>query len=155
MDAEGWVLTNRHCVDLAYPDDEDVKRGTLRLGKQGTIAFVPAIMSWRISFPPGRTFDVNPSTVRASQEHDLGTFVTTTRPQGVPVLPLAKGEPVISGEDVVLLAYPGGAVRHGTPSRSRQLREHLAARRAEDGHQGGRAAVRRLGRHRARRQCRA
>jgi S1-C subfamily serine protease len=132
VDAEGRVLTNRHCVDLAFPDDEEVKSGTLRLGKQGNIAFVPTVLSWRISFPPGRTFDVDPSTVRASLEHDLGTFVTKTRPTGVPVLPLAKGEPVVSGEDVVLLAYPGGASvtarRRGLGSFSNtSLRDQLSA----------------------------
>jgi S1-C subfamily serine protease len=132
VDAEGWVLTNRHCVDLAFPDGEEVTQGTLRLGKQGELAFAPAIASWRISFPPGRTFEVDSGSVRASQEHDLGAFRTTTRPDGVPVLPLARAEPVVAGEDVVLLAYPGGAAvtaqRRGLGSFSNSsLRDELRA----------------------------
>lgn len=109
VDASGLVLTNRHCVDLAYLNGDEIRRDTLRLGKDGTVVFTPAIASWRISFPPGRTFEVDPATVQSSDEHDLGAFRTTTRPDGIPVLPLARGERVVAGEDVVLLAYPGGA----------------------------------------------
>jgi S1-C subfamily serine protease len=150
VDAEGWVLTNRHCVDLVYADGDDVRRDTLRLGSQGTIAFVPTIISWRISFPPGRTFEVDPDTVRASQEHDLGAFATTTRPQGVPVLPLLKDDPVVAGEDVVLLAYPGGmrltAQRRGSGSfENTSLRDDLnAATRAAAQQYADAAGVRRV-----------
>ena len=112
VDAEGWVLTNRHCVDLAYPDDEDVKRGTLRLGKEGTVAFMPAIMSWRISFPPGRTFEVNPlHGARVAGTRSGYVPTTTTRPPGRTGAAAAQRvSPWISGEEVVLLAYPGGAI---------------------------------------------
>ncbi len=109
VDATGLVLTNRHCVDLAYADADQIRDGTLRLGPQGSVVFTPAIASLRISFPPGRTFEIDPATIRTSREHDLGAFVTNTRPDGVPVLPLASTGAVVAGESAVLLSYPGGA----------------------------------------------
>jgi hypothetical protein len=101
-------VTNRHCVDLAFADDELVRNLTLRLGEDGEIVFTPRMTAWRISFPPGRVFEVDPETVQTSPEHDLGLFRTTSAPDGVPVLPLARDRDVVAGENVVLLAYPGG-----------------------------------------------
>jgi S1-C subfamily serine protease len=108
INAQGWVLTNRHCVDLPFASADMIKQATLNLGKNGDIVFQPAIAGWRIAFPPGAMYDVDASTVRASREHDLGLFKTTRAPQSVPVLPLARNQPVVAGEDIVMLAYPGG-----------------------------------------------
>ena len=108
INAAGWVLTNRHCVDLPFASAEMIKQATLNLGKNGDIVFKPAIAGWRIAFPPGTMYDVDAQTVQASREHDLGLFRTTRAPQAVPVLPLARGQQVVAGEDIVMLAYPGG-----------------------------------------------
>jgi hypothetical protein len=108
INAAGWVLTNRHCVDLPFANADMIKQATLKLGKNGDIVFKPAIAGWRIAFPPGTMYDVDPQTVKASGEHDLGLFKTTRTPQSVPVLPLARSQQVVAGEDIVMLAYPGG-----------------------------------------------
>lgn len=116
----GWVLTNRHCVDLGFAEADLIEQATLKLGKNGELVFKPAIAGWRIGFPPGKVYAVDPQTVQASGEHDLGLFRTTQRPQSVPVLPLSQNHTPFAGEDVVLLAYPGGtevtAARRGVGS---------------------------------------
>jgi pSer/pThr/pTyr-binding forkhead associated (FHA) protein len=116
----GWVLTNRHCVDLAFAEADLIEQATLKLGKNGELVFKPAIAGWRIGFPPDKVYAVDPQTVQASGEHDLGLFRTAQRPQSVPALPLARNHQVVAGEDVVLLAYPGGtevtAARRGVGS---------------------------------------
>jgi pSer/pThr/pTyr-binding forkhead associated (FHA) protein/S1-C subfamily serine protease len=120
INAVGWVLTNRHCVDFGFANADLIEQATLNLGKNGELVFKPAIAGWRIGFPPGKVYEVDPKTIQASREHDLGLFRTTRSPEGVPVLPLARGQPVVAGEDVVLLAYPGGtevtAARRGVGS---------------------------------------
>lgn len=112
IDPAGWVLTNRHCLDYAYPNDRAVREGTLTM-KTGaaSVTFTPTIASVRVSFPPGRVYDADYGSIRTSQEHDLGFFRTTRRPEGVAVLPLARGtgQRVTAGEDIVMLSYPGGA----------------------------------------------
>lgn len=99
--AEGWVITNRHCV--AYQGEDAAQ--TVKLG---TTEFHPAIASWRIAFPPGKVFGVDARSVRYSTEHDVGLMHLTERPDGVPTLPLARGGAIEAGENVVMLSYPGG-----------------------------------------------
>ena len=112
IDPGGWVLTNRHCLDYGYPDKSSIDDDSLELkGASGTAKFLPAIMAVRVSFPPGKMFSADSASLQVSNEHDLGVFRTSAPPAGVPVLPLARGnqQRVIAGEDVVMLAYPGGA----------------------------------------------
>jgi hypothetical protein len=112
IDRAGWVLTNRHCLDYGYPDKSSLDEDALELkGSGGTAKFAPAIASIRVSFPPGKIFTADGATVSVSNEHDLGVFRTSAAPAGVPVLPLARGDQqkIVAGEDVVMLAYPGGA----------------------------------------------
>jgi hypothetical protein len=139
IDRAGWVLTNRHCLDLAYPSDQLVRNGRMELkGSRGAIAFTPAVAGVRVSFPPGRVYDGDQRSIQISQEHDLGIFRTTSGPDGVPVLPLARGaaQRIAAGEDIVMLAYPGGtdvtARRRGLGSFvDSSLRDQIARARAE------------------------
>ena len=112
IDTTGWVLTNRHCLDWGYPNASSLEEDALQLkGSGGTVKFVPTIASVRVSFPPGKIFQGDGGSISVSKDHDVGVFRTTTAPAGVPVLPLARGDRqrVAAGEDVVMLAYPGGA----------------------------------------------
>lgn len=123
IDAEGLVLTNRHCLDAGYPNDKLIKDNTLEMKSDGgAVLFRPTIASVRVAFPPGKVYDAEYASLKTSPDHDLGLFKTTRRPEGVPVLPLANGDTqrVTPGEDIVMLAYPGGtdvtAMRRGVGS---------------------------------------
>jgi hypothetical protein len=111
VDEVGWVMTNRHCLDLNYPDRGASEDAIQLKTSTGTVSFTPAIAAIRISFPPGRTYDGDGGSLVVSREHDVGAFRTATRPAQVPVLPLARGDAqrITPGEDVVMLAFPGGA----------------------------------------------
>lgn len=112
IDRAGWVLTNRHCLDWGYPNASSLEQDALQLkGSSGTVRFTPAIASVRVSFPPGKIFQGDGASIEVAQDHDVAVFRTTAPPAGVPVLPLARGnqQRVSAGEDVVMLAYPGGA----------------------------------------------
>jgi S1-C subfamily serine protease len=100
ISADGWIVTNRHCVDGAGEEARTLKLAGAE--------FRPTISFWRIAFPKGKFFAIDPRSMRYSTEHDVALLRLSAQPQGVPVIPLASGDSVVAGEDVVLLSYPGG-----------------------------------------------
>jgi hypothetical protein len=111
---EGWIVTNRHCVDAAGEEGRTLKLGGAE--------FRPTVSFWRIAFPKGKVFDIDPRSMRYSTEHDVALLRLASKPDGVPAIPLASGDSVVAGEDVVLLSYPGGTgitmVRAGVSSKT-------------------------------------
>lgn len=102
VDAEGWLITNRHVAQMGL--GEQLEIGGQRFESQPRRS--------RIFFPPGdKVYDFTVEGVYQGGEGapDLGLLRLQTRPSGVPVLPVASRARLVPGEDVVLLGYPGGA----------------------------------------------
>ncbi len=102
VDAEGWLITNRHVAQMGLGEQ-------LEIGGQH---FESQPRRSRIYFPPGdKVYDFTVEGVYQGGENapDLGLLRLQTRPSGVPVLPVATRANVVPGEDVVMLGYPGGA----------------------------------------------
>jgi S1-C subfamily serine protease len=100
--APGMILTNSHVVQ---PWDGDPVASVIRA--QG---LRPRLKELYAYFPKAtQPFRLTPVELAPANDVALCSFaVGDTAPEALPVLPLAEGEGVVSGQAVVLIGYPAG-----------------------------------------------